>query len=246
MRKIKKYCEENVRIKITDFELLDVSFYGCDARFSFEIRDNETDVLLDSDYETVENAFMGVDDEEEIYYFLEEKDIDFSEEYDDDYDQLPNELKKEYETYLLNHYDEMYHEYFFEAEEETQQEFVDKIRKLLYLDKSKFYIIKDEKACWIEASNDYSGVHLSSDSIALHRVYNVDMEDWIYEADGIYFDVNCSDWGLSPDFSIELFERDEEHPHIVTAEDIEDNRYPGYHGKVGDVLYDYWDADEDK
>ena len=67
MKKIKKYCEDNIRIKITDFELLDVSIYGCDARFEFEIRDNETDVLLDTDYETIDYAFMGVDDGEEIY-----------------------------------------------------------------------------------------------------------------------------------------------------------------------------------
>ena len=71
------------------------------------------------------------------------------------------------------------------------------------------------------------------------------MEGWLYESDGIYFDVSCSDWGLSPDFSIELFERDDEHPYIVTAEDIENGRYPNYHGKVGDVLYDYNNVDED-
>jgi hypothetical protein len=86
MGKIKKYSRENIHIKITDFELRNVSFYGCDAGFYFEIRDNETDVLLDSDYEIVDNAFMGVDDSEEIYCFLEEKGIDFSEEYDDEYD----------------------------------------------------------------------------------------------------------------------------------------------------------------
>ena len=245
MQKIKKYCEDNVHIKISDFDLLDISIYGCDARFYFEIRDDETDVLLDTDCETIENAFMGVDDDEEIYYFLEEKDIDFSEEYDDDYDQLPDELKKEFEAYQLDQYNDMCHEYFFEAEEETQQAFVGKIMDQLYLAKNKFYIVKDEKVCWIEATNDYSGVHLSSDSLSLHRVYNVDMEGWLYESDGIYFDVSCSDWGLSPDFSIELFERDDEHPYIVTAEDIENGRYPNYHGKVGDVLYDYNNVDED-
>ena len=50
---IKKYCKDNIHIKITDFELLDVSIYGCDARFEFEIRDNETDVLLDTDFQKV-------------------------------------------------------------------------------------------------------------------------------------------------------------------------------------------------
>ena len=81
---IKLFSKENVRIHITDFELLKTTFYGCDARFEYEVRDKETDTLLDTTYDTIENAFMGVDDSEEIYYFLEEKGIDFSAEYDED------------------------------------------------------------------------------------------------------------------------------------------------------------------
>lgn len=244
MQKIKKYCEDNVHIKITDFDLLDISIYGCDARFYFEIRDDETDVLLDTDCETIENAFMGVDDDGDIYCFLEEKDIDFSEEYDDDYDQLPDELKKEFEAYQLDQYNDMCHEYFFEAEEETQQAFVGKIMDQLYLSKNKFYVVKDEKAYWIEATYDYSGVHLSSDSLDIHKVYNMDMEDWIYEVEGEYFDI-VSDGGLSPDFSIEFFKRDDKHPYTVNAEDLENNRYTGYTGKAGDIIYDYSNVDDE-
>ena len=243
MRKIKKYCKENVHVKITDFDLLDVSFYGCDACFHFEIRDDETDVLLDTDCETIENAFMGVDNSEDIYYFLEEKEIDFSEEYDDDYDNLPDELKKEFEAYELEHYNDIYHDYFFESEEETQEEFNDKISNQLYLASNKFYIIKDEMVGWIEAKGDYSGVHLSSDSVEIHKVYNVDMEDWIYEADGIFFNVNCGDWGQSEDFYIEIFERDENHPFTVTAVELKNGFYTGYHGKAGDVIYNYFEKD---
>lgn len=246
MRKIKKYCEYNVRIKITDFELLDVSIYGCDARFEFEIRDKETDVLLDTDYETIENAFMGVDDDEEIYYFLEEKGIDFSEEYDDDYDKLPDELKKEYEAYELNHYNDLYHDYFCEGDEETQEEFVDKILENFHFPINKFYIVKGEEVGWIEAITDYFGVHLNCNGIEIQRVYNVDMEGWIYELDGIYFDIECIDWGQF--YPLEFYERDDKHPIIVTAEDLENDMYPGYDGKAGDVLYNYEmiynDADE--
>ena len=157
MQKIKKYCEDNVHIKISDFDLLDISIYGCDARFYFEIRDDETDVLLDTDCETIENAFMGVDDDEEIYYFLEEKDIDFSEEYDDDYDQLPDELKKEYEAYLLDHYNDMYHDYFFDSDEKTQQEFVDKIMDQLYLAKNKFYRSPSQQRQFVTPSSVQCG-----------------------------------------------------------------------------------------
>ena len=246
MRKIKKYSEDNVHIKITDFELSDVSFYGCDAWFYFEIRDDETDVLLDTDSEFVENAFMGVDPSEEIYYFLEEKGIDFSEEYDDDYDKLPDELKKEFEEYELEQYNDMYHDYFFESEEETQEEFVDKIMDEFRLPNNKFYMVKGDNVGWIEATSDYSGVHLSSDGVEIHRVYNTDMQDWIYEADGVYFNIGISDWGISPDFYIEFFKYVDKNPATVTAEDLEDDTYPGSDGKAGDVLYNYDDADEDE
>lgn len=66
---IKLFSEENVRIHVTDFELLDVSFYGCDARFEYEVRDKETNTLLYTDFDAIEYAFMGVDGSEEIYFF---------------------------------------------------------------------------------------------------------------------------------------------------------------------------------
>lgn len=208
MQKIKKYCKDIIHIKITDFELLDVSIYGCDARFEFEIRDNETDVLLDTDFQKVENAFMGVDDSEE---------------------------------YELQNYNDMYHDCFFEAEEEEQEGIIEKIMDELYLPKGLFYVVKGDSAEWIEAKSDYFGVHLSSDTLDIRKVYNVDIEDWIYETEGEFFDV-VSDGGMSPDFDIEFFKRIEEHPYTVTANDLENDRYTGYVGKPGDVVYDYEDV----
>ena len=205
---IKKYCKDNIHIKITDFELLDVSIYGCDARFEFEIRDNETDVLLDTDFQKVENAFMGVDDSEE---------------------------------YELQNYNDMYHDWFFEAEEEEQEGIIEKIMDELYLPKDLFYVVKGDSAEWIEAKFDYFGVHLNSDTLDIRKVYNVDIEDWIYETEGEFFDV-VSDGGMSPDFDIEFFKRIEEHPYTVTANDLENDRYTGYVGKPGDVVYDYEDV----
>ena len=205
---IKKYCKDNIHIKITDFELLDVSIYGCDARFEFEIRDNETDVLLDADFQKVENAFMGVDDSEE---------------------------------YELQNYNDMYHDWFFEAEEEEQEGIIGKIMDELYLPKGLFYVVKGDSAEWIEAKSDYFGVHLNSDTLDIRKVYNVDIEDWIYETEGEFFDV-VSDGGMSPDFDIEFFKRIEEHPYTVTANDLENDRYTGYVGKLGDVVYDYEDV----
>ena len=236
---IKKYCKENIYIKVTGFELRDVSFYGCDACFEFEIRDKETDVLLDKDYETVENAFMGVDDSEDIYYFLEEKGIDFSEEYDDDFDKLPDNIKKEFEEYELNLYDESYHEWFFEdGDTVAEGEQVEKIMKSLYLDRNLLYIIKGDNVEWIEIDYDYYGVHLKSETVKINRVYNIDMEGWIFEVDGVYFNV-CS-YDVGSNFALELYKRDDEHPCVVTDEDLKNENYWGYNGKAGDVIYNYY------
>ena len=126
MKTLRKYSKQNIHIVITDFRLMDISFYGCDAMFDFEIRDNETNVLLDVDCEIIENAFAGVDDSEDLYYFLEDKDIDLSQEYDDDYDRLPEELKQEFQDYEMELYGDMYHENFFEEDDKTQQEVIKK------------------------------------------------------------------------------------------------------------------------
>ena len=238
MNKIKPYIDDNVSIRITDFQLLDVSFYGCDARFEFEIRDKETGVVLDTDIETVGSAFMGVDDSEEIYYFLENKGIDFSEEYDDDFDKLPDELKKEFEAHELETYNDMYHEWFFEDEDDEHTEIIEKIRNEIYMPNGLFYVVKDGEAHWIKVEADYFGVHLSCETLEIQRVYNVDAEGWIYALEGVYFDI-VSDFGLQPDFSIEFYERDDKHPYIVTSDDLQNDRFTGYVGKPGDTIYDY-------
>ena len=239
MIKIKQYIDENVSIKITDFQLLNVSFYGCDARFEFEIMDKETGVVLDTDMETIEYAFMGVDDGEEIYYFLEDKGIDFSEEYDDDFYNLPDELKKEFEAYELETYNDMYHEWFFEDEEEEHPEIIEKIQNQMYLPNERFYVIKEGQVHWIEAKADYFGVHLSSETLKIHKVYNVDMESWIYELEGVYFHI-ISDFGWPPEFSIDFYERDDQHPYIVTYDDLMNDFFTNYVGKPGDVIYSYF------
>ena len=238
MNKIKKYIDDNVSIRVTDFQLLDVSFYGCDARFEFEIRDKETSVVLDTDMETVGSAFMGVDDSEEIYYFLENKGIDFSEEYDDDFDKLPDELKKEFEAHELETYNDMYHEWFFEDEDDEHTEIIEKIRNEMYMPNGLFYVVKDGEAHWIKAEADYFGVHLSSETLKIHRVYNVDAEDWIYALEGVFFDI-VSDFGCPPDFSIEFYERNDQHPYTVTSDDLQNDRFTGYIGKAGDTIYEY-------
>ena len=181
---------------------------------------------------------MGVDDSEEIYYFLENKGIDFSEEYDDDFDKLPDELKKEFEAHELETYDDMYHEWFFEDEDDEPPEIIEKIRDEMYMPNGLFYVIKEGQVHWIEAKADYFGVHLSCETLEIHRVYNVDAEGWIYALEGVWFDI-VSYFGLQPDFSIEFYERDDKHPYIVTSDDLQNDRFTGYVGKPGDTIYDY-------
>ncbi len=236
---IKSYREENVCIKITDFQLRDVSIYGCDATLDFNIYDKETMVLLDTDFETIENAFMGVDDSEDLWNFLEEKGIDFSEEYNDDYDKLPAELKKEFSDYELSFYDDAYHEWFFDDDQSSHEDIIDRIMDRLYLNGEKIYVIRGQELGWIDVTSDYFGIHLHSDDVKIGTVYNVDMQDWIYEIDGIYFDVcmTC----LNPSvYGVELLIRDDSRKYVVTNEDFYNDIYPNYVGKEGDILYDYY------
>ena len=234
--KIKQLCnKENVRIQITDFELMNVCIYGCDACFHFEIRDKETNFLLLSDSEIIENAFMGVDDVDEIYYFLEDKGIDFSEEYDEDFSNLPIDLQEEFDEYLFNTYDNVYHETLFDGEESTMECYIDKIMHQLDPDKNKFYLIRGKKIAWIKITSDYNGFHLHSDDVEIKKVYNVDEEDWIYEIEGIFFSVT----GYSNNLKIHYYKRDNTCKFIVTAEKYDNNWFPDYWGKIGDVLYGY-------
>ena len=147
---IKLFSKENVRIHVTDFELLKISFYGCDARFEYEVRDNETNTLLDTDFDTIEYAFMGVDNSEEIYYFLEEKGIEFSAEYDDDYDKLPAEIRKEFEQYELSHYNELYHEYFFDGGSDIQDVICEKLLDNLYPSSGDIYVIIGDRHFYLK------------------------------------------------------------------------------------------------
>jgi hypothetical protein len=244
---VKRYTEENVYVKILDFELTTVSFYGCDARFEIEIRDKETGVLLDETWENLEYAFMGVDDGEDLYYFLEDKGIDFSEQYDDDYSKLPAQLQQEFDEYELSVYDEAYHEYLFD-DEDTLKEYSEKILNRCHpVDRYKLYIIKDSQPKWIDVTYDYFGFHLHSKDIEIHPVYDMGTESYIYEVEGCYFDLFVTEYtGLfsCPEFKVILYTRDENDFYVVTEEDLCDDCYPpDYWGDPGDVLYYYDERD---
>lgn len=236
---IKLFSEENVRIHVTDFKLLDTSFYGCDARFEYEVRDKETNTLIFTTYDTIEYAFMGVDDSEEIYYFLEEKGIDFSADYDDDYDKLPAEVRKEFEQYELSHYNDIYHEYFFDGGSDVQDVICEKLLDNLYPSPGDIYVIIDDKVSWIDITSDYFGLHPQSGDIVIHRVYNMDEEDWIYEIEGVYFALRTN-YSSTNRYSLLLYERDDDSRYVVTEDDITECAFPDYDGQAGDELYNYY------
>lgn len=236
---IKLFSKENVCIHITDFELLKISFYGCDARFEYEVRDKETNTLLYTDFDTIEYAFMGVDDSEEIYYFLEEKGIDFSAEYDNDYDKLPAEIRKEFEQYELSHYNELYHEYFFDGGSDAQDAICAKLIANLYPSPGDIYVIIDDKVSWIDITSDYFGLHPQSGDIVINRVYNMNSEDWIYEIEGVYFELGMI-YSQPRQHTLLFYERDEDSRYVVTGDDITEGAFPDYDGQAGDKLNNYY------
>ncbi len=240
---VKRYTEENVYVKILDFELTTVSFYGCDARFEIEVRDKETGVLLDETWENLEYAFMGVDDGEDLYYFLEDKGIDFTEQYDDDYSKLPAQLQQEFDEYELSVYDEAYHEYLFD-DEDTLKEYSEKILNRCHPVRGrKLYIIKDSQPKWIDVTYDYFGFHLHSKDIGIHSVYNMDTESYIYEVEGCFFDLRLLDYSMYHPFELVLYTRDENDFYVLTEEDLSEPWPSDYWGDPGDVLYNYYERD---
>lgn len=239
---VKLYNADNITIRITDFKLQNVSYYGCDALFYYEIRDLETGILLDTSCETIEAAFMGIDDSEDVCEFLEDKGIDFTKDYDDNYDRLPAELKKEFEQHELEMYDDMYHDYFFEADDGIQAEMSEKIKAEMILYSGQIYVIRDGKVGWISVTDDYFGVHLKSDDVPIRMVYNMNDEDWIYAVDDAYFIVMVS-CDIYKHYSLRMLERDEDSRYVVTSDDLANDAFPYFDGDEGDVLYCYYEED---
>ena len=236
---IKHYCKNNIRIQITDVQLMDISFYGCDAGFHFEIRDKETDVLLDTDYDSVVCAFPGVDEDEEINCFLEGKGIDFYEEYDGDFDNIPKDLQEEYEDYLLQSYNEYYQEMFYIGELYLD-ECIEKIMRQLDLDNNLLYLVRGENVAWITVKRKpYPFCHvivLYSNDLTMKNAYNLANERWLVEAEGHYFQViddGCE--GLY----LRLYKRREDYKVIVTEDNYNKKDLPGYDGEIGITLYYY-------
>lgn len=235
---IKLFSKESITIHITDFRLTDVSIYGCDADFEYEIRDKETGTLLDTDSQRLEYAFMGVDDGDELYLFLKEKGIDFSAEYDDDYDKLPAGLRQEFEQYLIDMYNDLYHDWFFEDEEDAHEDIVEKLHT--YLGRpGDIYVIIGDKVGWIDITDDYFGIHLQCDkNVDLHSVYDMNSEEYIYEIGGVYFEPYVIDWRYKR-YALRFFERDEDSRYEVTDEDCCEGAFTDYYGGEGDILYSY-------
>ena len=141
---------------------------------------------------------------------------------------------RKFEDYKLDYYNEAYHELFF-GDDSSLDELVDKIMQELYLDDSRRYLIHGKDAAWINVILDGLWLYPHSDEVKIQPVYNVNSEDWIYEADGVYFSVEAT-W---TNCYFDQYERDETCKYIVTEEDLDNDRFPGYDGKVGDVLYGY-------
>ena len=55
------------------------------------------------------------------------------------------DVKKEFEEYELDLYNSIYHEDFFDGEENAMEEIIGKVTRQLYLSNNKFYIVNGEE-----------------------------------------------------------------------------------------------------
>ena len=92
---------------------------------------------------------------------------------------------------------------------------------------------------WIDITSDYFGIHPQSGDIVIHRVYNMDGEDWIYEIEGVYFALRTN-YSSTNRHSLLLYERDDDSCYVVTEDDITEGAFPDYDGQAGDELYNYY------
>lgn len=92
---------------------------------------------------------------------------------------------------------------------------------------------------WIDITNDYFGLHPQSGDIVIHRVYNMDEEDWIYEVGGVYFELGMI-YSQPRQHTLLFYERDDDSRYVVKEDDITKGAFPDYDGYVGDELYNYY------
>lgn len=245
--KIKKVNLDNCIIRIKDLEVTDYSFYGTDADFHYDVIDRETNkIIFENEFSSLEWGLMGYEDYDDFDDFLEEKGItyeEFKEKYDEDFDKLPQEMKDEFiisvKERLTDYY---YEEYVGEDLCEIDNDLAEKLLDNLY-EKDSYYFIKDEKIYFLDIDYDYFGIHLRNNDNIFEMVYDINRERYIYKIKDTdyYFDI-IKDFHHYNSYNIIEMKREKNNKKKVTGEDLENDIFPGYYGKIGEYVYCYDEA----
>lgn len=236
--RIKKFIADNIKIVVTGIEITDTSFYGTDARFDFEIRDKQTDILLDEDSESLEWCLPGYEGDEEYLeeWLKEEYDIDFEKDYDYDYERLPEHITEEWHNREVETLNDCYQD--AELSDVITDGIIEKLEKVAVNSRKElFYIIVGDKANVYEVSFDYYGPHVTgyNNSNTVELVWYLDAQEEIFYVDGVYFDVFGFD--RYERYEYEEYVRDDSSAFVVN-EDYLDG-LPSATPYLGKVVYDY-------
>ena len=110
---LKRYTYDFFYVVVTEFEIVDTCFMGTDAYFNVELRDRDTDILLNEEYERLDSCFMGFEDNDSEYFeeWLKEKyNIDFEKDYEYETSRLPEDVLDDWHKYEIELLDECYHD----------------------------------------------------------------------------------------------------------------------------------------
>lgn len=238
-KRIKKFNAGNIKIVVTGIEITDTSFYGTDAWFDFEIRDSQTDILLDEDRAYLEWCLPGYEDDDEEYFeewLKETHGIDYEKDYDCDFYKLPEQIKEEWHKLEVETLIDCYQD--AELSDVITDGIIEKLEKVaVNYRKELFYIIVGDKANIYEVSFDYYGPHVTgyNNSNTVELVWYLDAQEEIFYVDGVYFDVFGFD--RYERYEYEEYVRDDSSAFVVN-EDYLDG-LPSTTPYLGKVVYDY-------
>lgn len=254
---IKRYEMKNLSFKLENTELVKDNeyFYGVDVDLEIKVKDKETGLEVDTLY--MRHRYSGVDLSEEYDYcfesFCEEHELD-GDELDWDKDNLPDDLKGELDEYcdeyidgyMEGYLDALFEDYDINEDEELMEEIEKEIeprrdwsilRGPVFINGYRYYIIDGEDVEIIEGEMEYSGI-VFNDVDDLKKVYNMEIEDRMFSyKDKVFFTVDY-------DGNLNVWKRKEGTGHVITADEIENEKWwngngPFGEGMIGKTIYDY-------
>ena len=226
---LKRYTYDFFYVVVTEFEIVGTCFMGTDAYFNVELRDRDTDILLNEEYERLDNCFMGFEDNDSEYFeeWLKEKyNIDFEKDYEYETSRLPEDVLDDWHKYEIELLDECYHD--ADLEDIITDDILDKIGRQVS-DRDSFYIIDDGEAYLYDVKQTYFGAKILGADTPEY-VINGHAEDLIMSLHGVYFQIYF-------DGTIEVYEKDENSGFVVDEEYLDGLAIPADY--IGATAYSY-------